>query len=358
MGDGTSIEWTDATWNPVVGCSKVSPGCEHCYAIGVTHRGLTEAHRGLTVVPEGQTRPEWNGRINVAESRLDQPLRWRRPRRIFVNSLSDLFHPGVLRAETSDGRAPLIEVLAVMAAASQHTFQVLTKRPKIMQRILGDPQVRLRVNARLLELGYPVMPGGMTDPGFRWPAHIWWGVSVESNEQAWRANVLRDTAAAVRWVSAEPLLGPLDQLDLTGIDWVVAGGESGPGARPMHPAWVRDLRDRCLALACPRCHGDGEVQIDRVHGGGDVAAVAVQCSCRGGQPGPAFLFKQWGDHAPRSVLPTQARTGFWLYPDGATSTGTLSTGRAGAEAMYRVGKKAAGRALDGRTWDEYPEIGR
>lgn len=314
MGDKTAIEWTDATWNPMVGCSKVSAGCDNCYAIGVAHRGMSEHHRGLTVRVEGQT--EWNGEIHRApDSVFYKPLAWKRPRRIFVNSLSDLFHPNV-STET------IVEVFATMALTQRHTYQILTKRPQRMVRLLnGDDDqpgwdgrysrderffvaaveqaiIRRHPNAPFDDDhdGY-LIPGVWDEDGMVWPLpNVWLGVSIENNAFAWRANHLRNTPAAIRWVSAEPLLGPLDELDLTGIDWVVAGGESGPGARPMHPDWVRDLRDRCADTA--------------------------------------FMFKQWGAWCPDV---------------------DVATGLDAPESMSRLGKKAAGRTLDGRTWDEYPE---
>jgi len=191
------------SWNPVTGCTKVSEGCRHCYAerFAERWRGIAGHHyeRGFDL----QLRPE----------RLDLPLHWRRPRRVFVDSMSDLFHEGIpddyVRA-----------VFAVMERAPQHLFHVLTKRPE-----------------RLLSLA-PSMP---------WPANVWMGVTVESGRYAARADALRRVPAAVRHISAEPLLGPLDALDLTGIDLVIAGGESGPGRRPPRPDWLRGLRDRCLA---------------------------------------------------------------------------------------------------------------
>lgn len=290
MGDRTAIEWTDATWNPIVGCSRVSPGCDHCYAIPVVHRGMSEHHRGLTVRPEGQP-TDWNGEIHRApDSIFRKPLTWTRPRRIFVNSLSDLFHPAV--------SIDLIEeVLAVIACSPQHTFQLLTKRPQRMAEVMGYRMRGQMVAGAALQMGLRRSLPDVSMDDF-WPLrNLWLGVSIESNRYAFRADYLRETPAAVRWVSAEPLLGPLDELALTGLDWIVAGGESGPGARPMQMQWVRQLRDACAATATP------------------------------------FLFKQWGDWAPDYDAATGAQT---------------------PESMTRVGKKAAGRELDGRTWDEYP----
>jgi protein gp37 len=209
VADKTGIEWTEATWNPVTGCSKVSPGCAHCYAerlslrFGSTRKPWLPAHAAENVT----LRPE----------RLDQPLRWRRPRLIFVNSMSDLFHE----------RVPLsfIErVFGVMANAEQHVFQILTKR-----------------HERMVELS----------PSLPWPENVWMGVSIENRRWSVRGDALRQVPAAVRFISAEPLLGSLDGLDLAGIDWLIAGGESGPRHRPVKPEWVRELRDLCRAQRVP-----------------------------------------------------------------------------------------------------------
>jgi protein gp37 len=201
MSDKSAIEWTDATWNPVTGCTPVSPGCDHCYALT-----FAERFRGVRGHPYEQ-----GFDLKLWPERLELPLRWKRPRRIFVNSMSDLFHP-----EVSD--AYVRQVFDVMVRADWHIFQVLTKRSGRLKRL------------------------GRTLP---WRPHIWAGVSVESDRYVWRADQLREVPSHVRFISAEPLLGPLDQLDLTGIQWVITGGESGPGHRPCDPDWVRSLRDRC-----------------------------------------------------------------------------------------------------------------
>lgn len=205
----SAIEWTEATWNPVTGCSKVSPGCAHCYAETLSHR--------FRFTTEPWTPEHELENIRLHAERLVQPLRWRQPKVIFVNSMSDLFHELV----------PLDfiwDVFAVMAEAHRHVFQILTKR-----------------HERMVELA----------PLIDWPANVWMGVSIENNRWRMRADSLREVPAAVRFVSAEPLLGPLDHLDLDGIDWLIAGGESGPRHRPMLEDWVRDLRDRCLQEGVP-----------------------------------------------------------------------------------------------------------
>lgn len=203
MADGSAIEWTEATWNPVTGCSKVSPGCAHCYA-----ETFAERWRGVPGHPYQQ-----GFDLKLWPERLDQPLRWKRPRTIFVNSMSDLFHEQIPDAFVHD-------VFRVMAEADWHVFQILTKR-----------------HERLLELGRSL----------DWPPNVWMGVSIENRRFVHRADFLREVPATVRFISAEPLLGPLDGLDLTGIDWLIAGGESGPGNRPVREEWLRELRDRCLA---------------------------------------------------------------------------------------------------------------
>src|SRR3954451_10129530 len=203
MGASSRIEWTEATWIPVAGCSKVSPGCAHCYAERISLRF------GRSTGPWTPATAAEN--VVLHPERVEQPLRWRRPRMIFVNSMSDLFHELVPLSFIAD-------VFSVMAEANWHTFQVLTKRAE-----------------RLAELA----------PRLDWPGNVWIGVSVENNRWAHRADYLREVPAAVRFVSAEPLLGPVDQLDLSGIDWLIAGGESGPHHRPVNIQWVRELRDRC-----------------------------------------------------------------------------------------------------------------
>lgn len=214
MAEHSTIEWTEATWNPVVGCTVVSPGCTNCYAMRLASR-LAAMHQGKYI---GTTRisggrPKWSGHISIDRSALELPKRWRAGRVIFVNSMSDLFH------EAIPGDF-IKEVFATMVEASRHTFQVLTKRAQ-----------------RLAELA-PELP---------WPANVWMGVSVENSAHRWRVDYLRRTGAAVKFLSLEPLLGPLHDLDLRGVDWAIVGGESGPGARPIEADWVRTIRDRCQA---------------------------------------------------------------------------------------------------------------
>lgn len=232
MAMQSTIEWTDATWNPVTGCTEVSPGCDHCYA-----RTFAERFRG---VPGHHFEQGFD--LRLWPERLDYPLRWRRPRRIFVNSMSDLFHRDV----PDDF---IMRVFGVMAQTPHHTFQVLTKRPSRLAHLVPHITERLREYSECSET---------------WPDHIWLGVSVETSDYYWRIDRLRQVPAAIRFISAEPLLGSLSKIDLTDIHWLIAGGESGPGHRPCNPEWVRELRDQCQA------------------------------------DGVAFFFKQWGGRTPKA----------------------------------------------------------
>ena len=230
MAQQSSIEWTEATWNPVAGCTPVSPGCLNCYAARMALRlqrinpGASNKYRG-TAKRARSGRPVFSGVINLDERALDVPRRWRKPRLIFVNSMSDLFHENV-PVEF------IRRVFDVMRECPQHTFQVLTKRPERALAVSGD-------------VG-------------EWTRNIWLGVSVENALYTHRLRTLVQIPAKVRFLSCEPLLGPIPRLPLKGVHWVIVGGESGPGARPMDPEWVEQIRDRC---------------IDR---------------------GVAFFFKQWG----------------------------------------------------------------
>lgn len=220
MPQSSAIEWTEATWNPVTGCSQVSPGCAHCYA-----KTFAERWRGVPGHPYEQ-----GFDLRLWPERLEVPLRWRKPRTIFVNSMSDLFHEDIPDEY-------IARVFETMREAHWHTFQVLTKREN-----------------RLAQLA----------PDLPWPSNVWMGVTIENRRFVHRADVLREVPAAVRFISAEPLLGPLDTLVLDDIDWVIAGGESGPRHRRVDPDWIRDIRDRCEA------------------------------------DGVAFFFKQWGGPRPKS----------------------------------------------------------
>lgn len=207
MAANSAIEWTESTWNPLTGCTKISPGCKHCYA----------ERMALRLQAMGQPNYVSGFKLALHESALELPLKWRRPQTIFVNSMSDLFHKDVPEEF-------ILRVFDVMRRADWHRYQVLTKR-----------------SDRLLRLS-PVLP---------WKPHIWMGVSVENLKYKFRIDDLRETGAAVKFLSLEPLLGPLPGLELRGIDWVIAGGESGPGARPMDRAWVLDIRDQCVEAGVP-----------------------------------------------------------------------------------------------------------
>lgn len=207
MATRSAIEWTEVTWNPVTGCTKISQGCKFCYAERMSRRlhamGVAKYRNGFAVA--------------VHEASLDEPLKWRQPRLVFVNSMSDLFHKSVPDS--------FIEgVFDVMNRASQYTFQVLTKRPSLAAKIGG------RLN---------------------WTPNIWLGTSIESEKWLERLAPLKETGAHIKFLSLEPLLGPLPGIQLGGIDWVIVGGESGPGARPMQPAWVREIRDNCVKHGVP-----------------------------------------------------------------------------------------------------------
>lgn len=335
MADKTGIEWTEATWNPISGCTKTSTGCKHCYA---------ERDWGRL-----QHLPAYAGRaftdVAMHAARLDQPLRWKRPRRVFVNSMSDLFHEAVPEAFID-------QVFAVMALATQHTFQTLTKRPVRMRDYMNGLNLE-RLDRAARGLGYTLQFEGRPLRSLPLP-NVWLGVSVEDQAAAdERIPLLLDTRAAVRWISAEPLLGPVRLIGLPGLptddedvrinalkgewvtspraetgnamsrlDWVVVGGESGPKARPMHPDWARSLRDQCAAAGVP------------------------------------FLFKQWGEWVPHGPIPggdeaRDLRNGIvqYIIGDGREFDGHF---RRGDAAVRRVGKNAAGRLLDGVQHDEYP----
>ncbi len=268
MSDTSAIEWTQKTWNPVLGCTKVGPGCEHCYAERMSARqaGMATARLArnedpkghghyLPVVEDGQ----WTGHINLLSDRLDDPYRWTKSSLVFVNSMSDLFHRDV----PNDF---ITSVFKVMKDCPRHTFQVLTKRPHRAAK-LSD---------RLT-----------------WTDNIQMGTSIETSRYVPRISQLLKTDARVKFLSIEPLLGPIPDLPLDGIDWVIVGGESGSGARPMEAAWVRSIRDRCISRDVP------------------------------------FFFKQWGKIANN--------------PDANDVTAKINGGTA-----------KGGRLLDGRTWDEMP----
>lgn len=226
----TGIEWTDVTWNPMTGCTEISAGCDHCYAATVARTRLDTIYREQLPVRDTPVNRADPFAPRFWPDRLRLPASWRAPRRVFVNSMSDVFHAHFTTAQIQ-------QVWNAMAAAPQHQFQVLTKRPERARRLADQ---------------------------LAWPDHIWLGVSVEHVDAASRIDVLRDIPAAIRFVSAEPLLGPLNTVDFRGIDWVIGGGESGPGARTVEVAWAQGLRDAVKAA------------------------------------GGAFFWKQWGGAHPKS----------------------------------------------------------
>jgi protein gp37 len=229
VADKSSIEWTEATWNPTTGCDKITSGCDNCYALTLAKRLKAMGNAKYQI--DGNPRTSGPGfGVQMHAAALDIPHHWSAPRVVFVNSMSDLFHAKV----TND----FIErVFDVMASTPRHTYQLLTKRPMRLARMASR------------------LP---------WPSNVWMGVSVEDNAQAWRVDRLREVPAAVRFVSAEPLLGPLHAVDLTGVDWLIVGGESGRDHRDMDPRWVDELRGRCADV------------------------------------GIAFFFKQWGGRTPKA----------------------------------------------------------
>lgn len=342
----TRIEWTDEVWNPTTGCDRISPGCDNCYALTMAKRlkGMGQAK----YQSDGDPRTSGPGfGLTVHADALTEPLRWKKPRRIFVNSMSDLFHARVPREF-------LVRVFAVMAATPQHTYQILTKRPDRAARILTDlcscgrghpPGEHFRSEMEWAATSHsPAYVPGLEHGIYHrsgWPLpNVWIGTSVENQKYAdLRIPALLKTPAAVRFLSCEPLLGPVDLKQAVrtlgserghgltasyvhagdccqkfhGIDWVIVGGESGHQARPMAPQWATSLRDQCTAADVP------------------------------------FFFKQWGEYAP---------TGYLVI--GGTSRGTLLVGEPVDDLghrveLARVGKRNAGRELDGRTWDEFPK---
>jgi protein gp37 len=207
MAQNSKIEWTECTWNPVTGCSKISPGCKHCYA----------ERMALRLQAMGQPNYRNGFDVTIHQHMLELPLKWRNPRNIFVNSMGDMFHRLVPNNFVA-------ECFRIMTKATQHQFQLLTKRSSCLQQLACD------------------LP---------WPQNVWTGVTVETADYLERIDHLRKTPAAVKFLSLEPLLGPIPDINLEDIDWVIAGGESGPGARPMDPKWVIDIRDQCLAAGVP-----------------------------------------------------------------------------------------------------------
>ena len=260
MGRETGISWTDATWNPIRGCTRVSEGCRNCYAENVAYRfsGPGGAYEGLVRIgSDGKRRREWNGEVHFVEKHLLDPLKWKEPRRIFVNSMSDLFHENA-SDETRD------KIFAVMTLCPQHTFQILTKRPQRMADYVdgrsepGCDGLRGALIEGMTQKLYSEQHQEDHSDIAMWLAVPWplpnvhLGVSVENRAAKSRIDVLREVPAALRFLSLEPLLEDLGDLDLSGIGWCIVGGESGPSARPCNLEWIRSLVDRCQSagVAC------------------------------------------------------------------------------------------------------------
>lgn len=338
MAEKSTIEWTDATWNPITGCTLMSEGCRHCYAatLAATRLKNHPSRSGLARI-NAAGEAKFTGEVRLNEGWLDQPLRWKRPRRIFVCAHGDLFHEAV-PDEWID------RVFAVMALAPRHTFQVLTKRPERASEYMSDPARRLSaasVAACMHATGAWSFPD---DISLLWPLpNVWLGTSIEDQATAdARIPHLLATPAAVRFVSAEPLLGPVSLDDMCDgvkfvdalrgnwwhdsepphiesgkprLDWVIVGGESGKHARPMHPDWARSLRDQCVAAGVP------------------------------------FFFKQWGEWSPYDI----DDHGFDTERLRTRHVKSHAGEHSGAEnLMVSLGKTRAGRLLDGREWSEFP----
>jgi protein gp37 len=377
MAEASSIEWTDATWNIVTGCQVVSPGCTNCYAMKLAGTRLQHHASRAGLTSPSKAGPVWNGQVRFNAGWLTQPLRWKRPRKIFVCAHGDLFADGVEDAW-------LDQVFAVMALAPQHTFQVLTKRPARMRAYLSDAETKHRVGVEVIKLGPPIGVDVRKYPGqVIWDAHgtgqihavwplpnVWAGVSTEDQDRAdERIPELLRTPVAVRFISVEPFLSAIDLTDVAndgdsyfdvlrghtaeesidgeavpGLDWVIVGGESGPGARPMHPAWARKIRDDCDAASVP------------------------------------FFFKQWGGWAPvcamseeqvdaayhprparRPEASRRCKVATHVLHDDASRHGTVEPlayiGGVGAMLMMEIGKHAAGRLLDGAEHNWMPGQG-
>lgn len=304
----TGIEWTDETWNVVTGCDRTSPGCDNCYAL--TMAGRLKAMGQAKYQNDGDPRTSGPGfAVTCHPDELTRPLRWKRPRMVFTPSMGDLFHPEVIRTDRDgvlhdeEPFSPFLwDVFRTMKLCPEHTFQVLTKRPQAMA-------------AWFQRLACPFQDSCPLP-------NVWLGTSIESDRYCFRADHLRETPAAVRFLSLEPLLGPLPSLNLDGIDWVIVGGESGQHARPMHPAWVRDIRDRCVAAGVP------------------------------------FFFKQYGSWTWQYERPGAPPPDLYIHADGRTATEDEALADGGSwQGVWRLGKKRAGRRLDGETWSQMPSRG-
>ncbi len=353
MGAKTEISWCDSSWNPIRGCSVVSTGCKNCYAASMAYRfsGEGQPYEGLAVLKNGHA--SWTGEVQFVEERLLDPLRWTKPRRIFVNSMSDLFHPNVTDRMRD-------KIFAVMALAPRHTFQVLTKRPELMLEYFGKGKTKGEAIQYAFEINRDHFKGPKdarqwTEP--QWPLpSVWLGVSTEDQKTAdERIPLLLETPAAIRFISAEPLLGPIDirqwigsecrhddsysEMDTNAtvcrecdesafLDWVIVGGESGPHARPMNPMWARSLRDQCKNAGVP------------------------------------FFFKQFGEFTPvqpeffRKISDKRYSHETFAWANDGTPYNALNppVDHFPSVMVYRTGKKSAGDLLDGAEWHDFPEV--
>lgn len=403
VSTNTTIEWADKTWSPIIGCARVSPGCDNCYAISTARIRSFNPNPKVSLpfagtVDRGENGIDWTGKVNLLEERLTEPMRWKKPAKVFVNSMSDLFHKDV----PDDFIA---RVFAIMALTSQHTYQILTKRHARMRSLVGGPckcghqpgeHLRSKM-AWAVSQANPNRIPGVPDNAEQlvygrgiWPLpNVHLGVSVE--DQKWadiRIPALLETPAAIRFLSCEPLLGPVDLDDyllvpcpcckgephddgcgpcdsagcdtgfVRGIHWVIAGGESGPKARPAHTDWFRSLRDQCIEANVPflfKQHGDW----------GPAPFIVRVCDPEVGWTGTEEeLEAAKRDAEARGA--THVHTGNWIEEDGERRYWIHEIGHKpwslervglpdGTAAIRRWGKKRAGRELDGRTWDQFPE---
>ena len=291
----SKIEWTDKSWNPVVGCSKISEGCQNCYAEKMACRLAHIGNRAYQDVTEGDTGNwfrRWRGNVVFREDQINKPLKWKKPRKIFVCSMSDLFHREVAYQW-------FVDIIKIIIEAKHHIFMILTKRPELMKEYF---EILMRSGwGSLVQKEWPLKNLGL-------------GVSVCNNDELHKIETLKKIPAVVRFVSFEPLLSKITDVNLNGIDWVICGGESGPRARPMQPDWVRSLRDQCQGAGVP------------------------------------FFFKQWGEWAPTDK--NWGNVGVW-----SNNKFYYECHPPDYEGIYmgKVGKKKAGRLLDGREWNEYPK---
>lgn len=329
----TKIEWANEVWNPVTGCTKISPGCKNCYA-----ERMAKRLKGRFGYPADDP-----FRVTLHPDRLGDPYKWKKPRRIFICSMGDLFHeeinnpePYIEFGEFYEGTYEHLEfvgeVLSTIADCSHHTFMVLTKRPQNIKLAIQYTKENGRYWPQTPK---QIAPGFTFNRSDDYLPNLWIGVTAENQEMAdERIPILLDIPAAVRFVSVEPMLGPVDLENYLGLDWVICGGESGPGARPMHPDWVRSLRDQCVEAGVP------------------------------------FFFKQWGEWSPKLPMVAEFnKMALFNYRDNLDEPMYLrdlepdrqanwAEGGPDDTLLYKSGKKTAGRLLDGRIWDQMPEKGK